>query len=162
MPEIAKRLFRWIGLCLVMAIACAAAPAATNAGLIGTCMVGTTPIAFGMYNPLRHADLPSVAMLHYRCVGSVRRLEIGLTPGTSGSLRTRTMRRGKEVLKYNLYLDAAGSQVWGDGTGGSQMYIVNSPASGNYVNIPVYGRVFGNQNDAAGGYHDDVSIIVRY
>jgi spore coat protein U-like protein len=162
MPEVARGLSKRIVSWLVMAVVCAAAPAAANGGLLGSCMVDATPIAFGRYNPLGHADLPSVAMLHYRCFGSVKRLEIGLTPGISGSLRTRTMRRGKEVLKYNLYLDAAGSQVWGDGTGGSRTYTVNSPASGNSVSIPVFGRVFGSQNDSAGGYHDDVSIVVRY
>jgi hypothetical protein len=50
----------------------------------------------------------------------------------------------------------------GDGTGGSQTYIVNSPASGNEVSIPVYGRLFGDQNASAGNYQDHVSVVVSY
>jgi spore coat protein U-like protein len=72
------------------------------------------------------------------------------------------MRRGKDAVVYNLYLDAAGTQVWGDGSGGSQAYVVNSPSSGIDVSIPVYGRLFGDQNDSAGDYHDNVSVLVTF
>ena len=74
----------------------------------------------------------------------------------------RRMGRGKKAIVYNLYLDAAGTQVWGDGTGGSQRYIVDSPASGNEMSIPVYGRLFGGQNASAGNYQDNVSVVVSY
>lgn len=128
----------------------------------GLCTVGATPLAFGKYDPLGHIDGVTVSMLHYRCFGAHRRLAIGLTTGQSGSFRSRRMRRGKDVIEYNLYLDAAGTQIWGDGTGGSQAYIVNSPPGGSDVSIPVYGRLFGDQNNSVGNYHDDVSVVVTY
>jgi spore coat protein U-like protein len=149
-----------------MIILVLAAPSLTNASgpapSRGLCTVAATPLAFGKYDPLRHNDGVTVSMLHYRCFGVPRRLTIGLTTGQSGSFRARKMRRGKDAIVYNLYLDAAGTQVWGDGTGGSQTFIVNSPSSGSEVNIPVYGRLFGDQNDSAGNYHDDVSVLVTY
>jgi spore coat protein U-like protein len=128
----------------------------------GLCTVAATPLAFGKYDPLGHQDGVTVSMLHYRCFGTHKRLTISLMTGESGSFRARKMRWGKDEIVYNLYLDAAGTQVWGDGTGGSQAYIVNSPSSGSDVSIPVYGRLFGDQNDSAGNYHDDVSVLVSY
>ena len=128
----------------------------------GACTVTATPIAFGMYNPMRHRDLAAVGMLHYRCFGTHQRLAIGLTTGESGSFRARSMGHGRYAIIYNLYLDAAGAQIWGDGTRGSQMYIVNSPTSESDVDIPIYGRVFGDQNASAGNYQDDVSVVVTY
>jgi spore coat protein U-like protein len=136
----------------------ASGPAVSN----GMCEVAATPVAFGMYDPLRHKEAATVGMLHYRCSGTHKRLTIGLTTGESGSFRMRRMGRGEKAIVYNLYLDAAGMQVWGDGTGGSQAYIVNSPAVGNEVSIPVYGRLFGDQNASAGSYQDDVSVILTY
>lgn len=128
----------------------------------GMCEVAATPVAFGMYDPLRHKEAATVGILRYRCFGTHKRLIIGLTTGESGSFRMRRMGRGGKAIVYNLYLDAAGTQVWGDGTGGSQTYIVNSPAAGNEVSIPVYGRLFGDQNASAGNYQDNVSIVVSY
>jgi len=128
----------------------------------GLCTVSATPLAFGRYDPLGRHDGLTVSMLHYRCFGTHKRLTIGLTTGQSGSFRARRMRRGKDAVVYNLYLDAAGTQVWGDGSGGSQAYVVNSPSSGIDVSIPVYGRLFGDHNDSAGDYHDNVSVLVTF
>jgi spore coat protein U-like protein len=126
------------------------------------CSVAATPIAFGDYAPLADRDDVSVGMVHYRCDGRPSRLVIALTTGKSGSYAFRRMGQGPHAVKYNLYLDAARTQIWGDGTRGSQAYIVNSPISGTEVSIPVYGLIFGNQNASAGNYHDDVSVVVTY
>jgi spore coat protein U-like protein len=136
----------------------AAGPVASS----GMCEVAATPVAFGMYDPLLHQDGVTVGMLHYRCIGTPKRLTIGLTAGESASFRARKLGHGRNAIEYNLYLDAACTQIWGDGTGGSQTYIVNSPPSGNEVSIPVYGRLFGDRNASAGNYHDNVSVVVAY
>jgi spore coat protein U-like protein len=128
----------------------------------GTCIVAAIPVVFGLYDSLRHSDFVTVGMLHYRCSGSPSRLSIGLTAGGSGSFKYRRMGRGKEKINYNLYLDAANTEVWGDGTGGSQMYNVSFPPGDTEVTIPIYGRLFGNQNVSAGGYQDDVSVVATY
>jgi spore coat protein U-like protein len=39
---------------------------------------------------------------------------------------------------------------------------MNSPTSESDVDIPIYGRVFGDQNASAGNYQDDVSVVVTY
>jgi spore coat protein U-like protein len=40
--------------------------------------------------------------------------------GSSGTYALRTLRSGANVLNYNLYFDAAYTQVRGDGTNGTQ------------------------------------------
>lgn len=72
------------------------------------------------------------------------------------------MVRGRDRILYNLYLDAANTQVWGDGTRGSQTYTVNLPLADTEVTVPVYGRIFGDQRASAGNYHDNVAVIVTY
>jgi spore coat protein U-like protein len=128
----------------------------------GACTVTAMPIVFGQYDPLRHQDFVTAGMLQYRCSGSPRRLTIGLTAGESGSFKRRRMGHGKDRIIYNLYLDAANTQVWGDGTGGSQAYSVNSPPPNTEVSIPVYGRVFGDQRASAGTYQDNISVVATY
>jgi spore coat protein U-like protein len=147
---------------LILVLASSTVTHASGPVSSGMCEVAATPVAFGTYDPLRQKEAATVGMLRYRCSGTHKRLTIGLTTVESGSFRMRRMGRGKTAIVYNLYLDAAGTQVWGDGTGGSQRYIVNSPASGNEVSIPVYGRLFGGQNASAGNYQDNVSVVVNY
>jgi spore coat protein U-like protein len=116
-------------------------------------------IAFGSYDPLLHRDAVTVGMVRYRCAGAHKRLTIGLTPGNSGSFTRRRMGRGRDRIIYNLYLDAANTQIWGDGTSGSQAYTVNFPPGDTEVSIPIYGRLFGEQKAAAGNYQDNVSVV---
>src|SRR5262245_37270062 len=162
MREIMRRFHITIGQSFVMMILFLGVPTIANAQQTGSCTVTTTPIVFGTYNPLLRKNLTSVGMLHYRCFGNHGRLTISLTEGASGSFNARVMRRAEKTLIYNLYLDAAGTQVWGDGTRGSQMYIVNSPPGEGDDSIPIYGRVFGTRNASAGDYRDIVSVILRY
>lgn len=48
-----------------------------------------------------------------------------LGAGLSGKFNNRQMTNGRSILHYNLYLDSALSQIWGDGSGGSS--VVNGP-----------------------------------
>lgn len=72
------------------------------------------------------------------------------------------MSGGRQALGYNLYMDAAGTEVWGDGTDGSHTYVVNWPPVDKSVSVPIYGRLFGNHSASAGSYQDDVSVVVSY
>jgi spore coat protein U-like protein len=64
-------------------------------------------------------------------------------------------------LQYNLYLDAARTAIWGDGTGGTQSYTTASPPSGTQV-VTIYGRIVAGQDVAAGGFADTVTAIVNF
>ncbi len=145
-------------------VLCAAAvsPAGAPVTSSGVCSVALTPLAFGTYNPLGHHDLVTVAMLHYRCSGTHRRLIVALGAGDAGSFNVRRMGHGNKAIRYNLYMDAAGTRVWGDGSNGTEAYIINNPSSASEVSLPLYGRIFPGQNAPAGDYSDHVSVVVEY
>jgi spore coat protein U-like protein len=125
------------------------------------CTTRATPIAFGIYQPLLGTDAVSVSTITYTCSGVKGRVRIGLSSGDSGSFNARVMNQEGKKLEYNLYLDPTGLSVWGDGTGGSQVYTANNPADGAVVNLIVYGRVqAGQQAVTAGIYHDSVSVFI--
>lgn len=44
---------------------------------------------------------------------------VHLSRGLSTSFTPRTLMQGSNPMAYNLYTDAAGTQIWGDGTGGT-------------------------------------------
>jgi spore coat protein U-like protein len=81
---------------------------------------------------------------------------VWLSTGSSGSYAARTLRSGAFELPYNLYLDAARTQVWGDGSAGT---FTDSPNPGNVTRtIPVYGRIPPLQDAAAGTYSDTIVV----
>ncbi len=70
------------------------------------------------------------------------------------------MHLGNKRLEYNLYLDPTGVSIWGDGSGGSQVYITSNPPNGAPVNLTVYGRIQARQGAPAGMYRDNVFVVI--
>ena len=71
---------------------------------------------------------------------------------------------GGNTLDYNLYIDPARLQIWGDGT--LQSFVVTGvrPNKGqpSTYNYPIYGRVFANQAPNAGQYVDNLVVTVIF
>jgi spore coat protein U-like protein len=124
------------------------------------CVASATPIVFGTYQPLHPADAVSVSTITYTCTGVKGRVRIGLGRGDSGSFARRVMHNGSRKLGYNLYLDATGVSIWGDGSGGSQVYIANGPVNGAPVSLTVYGRIQARQDAPSGMYRDSIFITI--
>jgi spore coat protein U domain-containing protein, fimbrial subunit CupE1/2/3/6 len=125
------------------------------------CTVSTTPINFGGYDTLSHNGASAVATITYSCPEKTQRVAIGLTKGYAGTFAMREMRTGSHKLAYNLYLDASGTQIWGDGTGEGQLYVAPAPPPGSKVTIMIFGRIQPGQNATAGNYADDVQVILK-
>jgi spore coat protein U-like protein len=121
------------------------------------CVVSVTPVQFGVYNPLLPGDMRTTGIVTYNCTES-RPISISLTRG-SASFYDRGMGQGLTALSYNLYLDAAGTMIWGDGSGGSQVYRDPAPPPDTNVSVPIYGRVPAHQRQVHVGMVDD-SILV--
>jgi spore coat protein U-like protein len=67
---------------------------------------------------------------------------------------------GPGVVNYNLYHDAARSQLWGDGSTGT---VHNGTGNGAIQDITVYGRVPAGQAMPAGGtYRDTVTATITF
>ena len=110
--------------------------------------------AFGAYDALSPAPLDAVGTISYLCTPP--RPTVQISAGSSGSYSARTMRSGAATLRYNLYVDAARTMIWGDGSAGT---FTDSPNPGNVTrSIPVYGRIPPNQDAASGSYSDTILV----
>ena len=161
---IARRATLWAPLA---ALLCPAAYAAVT-----NCTVTAAGVAFGTYMPLAPTALLGTGTIVVVCqVNSHRNtITVALSPGTSGSFTTRTMTTtiGTTAypLNYNLYMNAANTTIWGDGTGGSLLDNVTLTRTGGNntitTNLTVYGAVAAAQDPAAGTYTDSITVTVNY
>jgi spore coat protein U-like protein len=72
---------------------------------------------------------------------------------------------GTHPLSYNLYLNTAHTQIWGDGTRGTSTISTTltvtrrRPAQARQT---VYGMIPSGQDVAAGSYSDTIVVTVSY
>lgn len=138
------------------ALACAGVAADARAAC--TILASAGP-AFGAYDPVAARPLDAAGSISYTC--SPRKPAVWLSTGSSGTYSARTLRSGGEVIAYNLYLDAARTLVWGDGSAGTSVD-VPSPAPINQKTLPVYGRIPAGQDAASGTYSDTIVVTFAF
>jgi len=131
---------------------------------IASCNVSAVGVAFGTYTPLQAAPLDVSGTINIACAGVTGRntVTIDLSTGASNSYVNRTMSTGTATLSYNLYYDAAHSQVWGNGTGGSVEGSTVIRRRAPSASLPVYGSVAAGQDPAPGSYADTITVTVNY
>jgi spore coat protein U-like protein len=151
-------------LLLVGVIATCCVPSLARAK--GNCsFVTVTGVAFGSYNVFAANPLDSTGTIGFQCnpgaAGST--VVVTLSTGSSGSFTRRRMLSGSDELGYNLYLDAARTTIWGDGSGGSSSFTVNLPADGwTTITQSVYGRAPARQDAASGLYSDTITVTMNW
>jgi len=159
-----SRAGRWLA-CLLFACA----PVAVQAAV--TCTVSATGPAFGIYNPLTATPSLANGQVTASCTltgntTTTVSLVSSYSTGSSGTYAARRMLSGSNFLSYNLYYDAAYSQIRGDGTGGSQQggatFTLTSAAPTQTTTSVVYGRIPALQDVAAGSYLDTIVFTVTY
>ena len=158
------RLFRLLaGLC-----ACAAGNSAFAAA---TCTAAATGPVFGVYNPLNASPTLANGTVSVTCTwtgGGSTTVNVvsSYSAGHSGSYATRFMLSGVNRLNYNLYYDAAFTQIRGNGTGGSQTggatLVVSSGTRTDSATSVIYGRIPAGQNAVPGSYLDTITMTVTY
>jgi spore coat protein U-like protein len=134
--------------------------ASANHARAGGCVIDASSISFGEYNPLSANEVPTVGSISYTCVNASGTVSIALTQGDSSSFHQRVMRAGGKRLAYNLYLDPAGTRVWGDGSRGTETYVAPAPRDGQRVTVYVYGRMRPRQGVPSGDYRDSVEAVI--
>jgi len=145
-------------------IALAAALLAPQAHAAACAVVGIGPVAFGAYDPFAIRAADSAGDVAFRCTGVAAddRLRIELDFGRSASGAQRRLRSFAGTLDYQLYLDSARTQVWGDGAGGTNTWTSGALSDGVDVHVPVYGRIRAGQNVPAGAYADTITVTVEF
>jgi spore coat protein U-like protein len=136
-----------------------------------TCTAAATGPVFGVYNPLNASPTLANGTVSVTCTwtgGGSTTVNVvsSYTAGNSGSYASRFMLSGVNRLNYNLYYDAAFTQIRGDGTGGSQTggatLVVSSGTRTDSASSVIYGRIPAGQNAVPGSYLDTITMIVTY
>ena len=130
------------------------------------CQINLSTLNFGNYDPLETSPVDSVGNLTYFCSQPVPLVTITIDRnGAQNVLNRRMVNSGgqnADSLLYNIYLDAARTAIWGDGTQGSQIWSTPSPAAHTRINLPIYGRIPAGQNVSVGSYGDTLMITINY
>jgi len=136
-----------------------------------TCTVSATTVAFGVYNPLNAAPTVSTSSVTASCTlvsggNTTVNIVSSYSTGSSGTYAARTMMSGANQLSYNLYFDAAYTQIRGNGTGGSQTggatFNLTNGSRTQSTTSTIYGRAPAGQDVAAGSYSDTITVTLTY
>jgi spore coat protein U-like protein len=148
-----------------------AALVAPGALAAASCSIAASGVAFGVYNPFSPTALTTTGTLTATCtqIGNGQTqvaMTVSLSTGSSGSFAARTLVSGSGTLLYNLYLSAAYTQVWGDGTGGSfastaNLHVTTGNPTQQVLN-PIYALISAGQDADAGSYVDTIVVTVNY
>lgn len=125
------------------------------------CTVSTTGVSFGTYNVFATSPLDSTGSVTYNCGGNAS-IIVTLSKGGAATYNPRRMLKGGEVLNYNLYLDASRTTIWGDGTGGTQIYSNPSVPNNASITVTIYGRIPAGQDVSAGSYSDTITATINF
>lgn len=123
---------------------------------------GTSSLSFGAYDPNSPTPLTSSGAITLRCRNDATGVTVQLGRGGATTYFPRRMTSGLEVLEYNIFLDAALTAVWGDGTAGTNVYGPFNPRNSTSEVLPLFGVIFAGQNVPAGSYSDTVVITVNF
>lgn len=86
-------------------------------------------------------------------------LSAGTNAGGPNNFGARAMKSGSHTLAYQLYLDAARSQIWGNGTNSS---VYTGTGTGNTQQLTLYGRLPSVAQAVPGDYTDTVTVTITY
>lgn len=154
---------------MAMLLAAALVPAASHAA--STCNFSVSPVAFGTYSPVLATPDDSAGTVTITCTnrpppGFVDiSYVVRLGRGQAGSFATRQMAAGTSLLGYNLFVDAARTIVWGDGTAGTAVAATSFRLAGNKtesISHTIYGRIPARQAAQVGSYSDTIVVTLEF
>ena len=124
------------------------------------CSITTTPVTFGVYDVFSTTALTSTGSVNYRCYGWEHKRTVYLSRGSALSNNPRQMTRGAYRLDYNLYLDAARTQIWGD----PNPYSFSDTGWDWYPNetLTIYASIPAGQDVPAGAYTDAIVATLNF
>lgn len=127
------------------------------------CRVSVVPVAFGNYDPSAASPTDATGTVDVTCDPNVSYL-VRLDPGANskGSFDQRAMLEPMSgaLIHYNLYLDPALTQIWGDGTGNTGAAAGGGSRTKQLIHV--YGRIPPGQKASPGRYNDAVTVTVEW
>lgn len=151
------RLLKLMGLLCLLSL-----PRGAWAGTCSFTPVGGTLVDFGTYFALS-GDVNRQGNLNFTCLPTGLELLVSYTLQISSGLSTDQLNRrlymGTSSLRYNLFKDAARTQVFGDGNSGTGTV---AGTCATLCTVPVYGRLYGAQSGNAGPHADAVTIAINF
>jgi spore coat protein U-like protein len=125
-------------------------------------VLAISELAFGRYSARQSSPVDALAYVTFSCtdVGPADVLAIEITRGRGGTFNRR-LRDGKQSLQYNLYVNAARTRVWGDGSSGTSVQRVRPP-NNRPMTLPIFGRVPAGQRARPGAYSDSVFVSLVF
>jgi spore coat protein U-like protein len=137
---------------LLAVFLCIVAPGAAHATY--TCTLSSSGVSFGVFSG---SQLAATGTVTIDCTGSgTSNYNLKLSTGGSGTYSPRQMSNGANKLSYNLYSDAADTQIWGDGTGGSTFVSGTMKMSPFHLVVTVYGNLPSQATPPQGMYMDTI------
>jgi spore coat protein U-like protein len=124
------------------------------------CLIWRGPtLAFGEYLVSNASPTDTTGSLQLICdANSVVRLHI--SQGNSGTYNPRRMQSGGSTLQYNVYVDAARTRIWGDGSSGTDYVTFTRQV---FPTFTLYGRIPAKQpNLRVGAYSDTLKLTVLF
>jgi spore coat protein U-like protein len=134
------------------------------------CTIGTTPVAFGVYDPNAATPLDATGTVSVACTKGTANITIGLGLGSFAVGSTRQMDDGSgNRLSYELFQPAsnaagaacARTTVWGNTIGTDTLAPVAAPSKASRA-YSVCGRITAGQDPTAGSYSDTVIATVNF
>lgn len=137
-----------------------------TATVVSACTVSGTTLNFGgAISPLSTGvPLYASSTLSVQCTNTTPyavSLNAGVNAGGASNFTARAMKdSGSNSLAYQLYLDSAHSQVWGDGTNSSSTSA--GTGTGSTQSLTIYGSIPSLTGAVPGNYADTVTVTVTY
>ena len=154
---------------LVFAASSAAVGLGVSASVASKCLVSaTSTVALGSYDPVQTnsstgSDLDGQGSVTIRCTPGDG-VSIALDQGANFSSSNRRMAgASSSFLNYELYQEAARTNVWGNGTTIGTVLAISASTNNAPRVFNVYGRVpKGQDPGATGSYNDTVQATVNF
>jgi spore coat protein U-like protein len=147
---------RLIACTVLLAVAASASFAATRCQF-----KSVVPVIFGAYDVFSTAPNDNgVGSITIDCGGAGNTVfVVRLDAGGSHNYTARAMTHGGDSLNYNLYTDAARSNIWSDnhGSGQTATFTKNKPYTMN-----IFGRIPPGQDVAVGTYTENIVATVNF
>jgi spore coat protein U-like protein len=140
-----------------------------TATVVNDCIISSTNIAFGNYDPTTAAALTATGGVSAKCTKGDA-VSVALNQGTNpagsstAAVPARQMISGTNVLPYHIYIAASPSTTeWGSGAVGTNEPAAQTAASVNTaLTFTTYGSLPAGADVPAGAYTDTVTATVTF